>query len=266
MIPRVIPVLLLRSGGLYKTRRFSNEKYVGDPVNAVRIFNEREVDELSIVDMVAARRSSVPDFELLRDIASEAFMPMSYGGGVSTTDVVHELVTLGYERVIVNSAAVRNPDLITDIVDRFGTSTLIASIDVRKDLLGRYRVYINGGQEKTSLSPADWATELARRGAGEILLTSIDRDGEMVGYDLTLLKQVASSVHVPVIVSGGAGHLEHFREAVDAGASAVAAGSFFVFHGRHKAVLISYPPRRQLEALWPQRDEQAGIDPGARDD
>lgn len=264
MIPRVIPILLIKSDGLYKTRRFGKEKYVGDPVNAVKIFNEKEVDELSIVDMVAARRSSIPNFDLLRDIASEAFMPMSYGGGVSTTEVVHELVTLGYERVIVNSAAVRNPDLVTDIVDRFGASTLIASIDVRKDLLGRYRVYINGGQEKTGLTPADWAKELARRGAGEILLTSIDRDGEMAGYDLTLLEQVALSVPVPVIASGGAGHLEHFREAIDAGASAVAAGSFFVFHGRHKAVLISYPPRRQLEALWPSSDEQARIDLGAR--
>lgn len=261
MIPRVIPVLLLKSGGLYKTRKFGAEKYVGDPVNAVRIFNEKEVDELSVVDMTAARGTSVPNFALLQEIASEAFMPMSYGGGVASCDVVHELVTLGYERVIVNSAAVRYPGLVTEIVDRFGTSTLIASIDARKDLLGRYHVYINGGQEKTKLQPVEWAQELARRGAGEILLTSIDRDGEMQGYDLTLLKQVASSVSVPVIASGGAGHLEHFRGAVDAGASAVAAGAFFVFHGKHKAVLISYPPRKQLEALWPRDNDHSAMGP-----
>lgn len=251
MIPRVIPVLLLKSGGLYKTRKFGHARYIGDPINAVKIFNEKEVDELSIVDMTAARANSAPDFNLLREIASEAFMPMSYGGGVFSCDIVHELVTLGYERVIVNSAAVRNPALLGQIVERFGTSTLIASIDARKDLFGRYHVYINGGQEKTRLQPAEWAKELARRGAGEILLTSIDQDGEMAGYDLTLVRQVAAGLSVPVIALGGAGKPQDFVDAVDAGASAVAAGAYFVFHGKHKAVLISYPPRRELEGLWP---------------
>jgi cyclase len=253
MIPRVVPVLLLKRGGLYKTRKFANEKYVGDPVNAVRIFNEKEVDELAVVDMGAARGASGPNFDVLRDIASEAFMPMSYGGGVSDCETVHELVTLGYERVIVNSAAVRDPKLVGDIAARFGTSTLIASIDARKDVLGRYHVYVNGGQEKTKLLAADWARELAHLGAGEILLTSIDRDGEMTGYDLALVRQVASGLGVPVIALGGAGKSQDFVDAVDAGASAVAAGAYFVFHGKHRAVLISYPPRRELEALWPER-------------
>lgn len=252
MIPRVVPVLLLKSGGLYKTRKFGSEKYVGDPINAVRIFNEKEVDELAIVDMSAARGVSKPNFELLKDLASEAFMPMSYGGGVDGCDLVHGLVTLGYERVIVNSAAVRNPKLISDIVMRFGTSTLIASIDTRKDMFGRYHVYINGGQEKTKLLAVDWARELARMGVGEILLTSIDRDGEMGGYDLALVRQVAASVPVPVIASGGAGKLADLKDAVDSGAMAVAAGSYFVFHGKHRAVLISYPARNELEALWLQ--------------
>lgn len=251
MIPRVVPVLLLKGGGLYKTRRFAAEKYVGDPVNAVRIFNEKEVDELAVVDMRAARGASGPDFEALRDMAGEAFMPMSYGGGVADCATVHELVTLGYERVIVNSAAVRNPKLVGEIAARFGTSTLIASIDARKDVFGRYHVYINGGQEKTKLLAADWAQQLAHEGAGEILLTAIDRDGEMNGYDLALVREVATGLGVPVIALGGAGKPQDFVDAIGAGASAVAAGAYFVFHGKHRAVLISYPPRRDLEALWP---------------
>lgn len=255
MLPRVVPTLLLKAGGLYKTRQFASEKYVGDPINAVRIFNEKEADELALIDIGAARRAAPPDLELLSDIAGEAFMPMSYGGGVASCDLVHTLVTQGYERIIVNSAAVRNPRLVSEIVSRFGTSTLIAAIDIKRDRLGRYHVYIHGGQEKTKLDPVDWARTLSELGVGEIMINSIDRDGEMGGYDLSLLRQIAANVAVPVIASGGAGQLADFRDAVQAGASAVAAGAFFVFHGKHRAVLISYPSRELLEALWPSSAE-----------
>lgn len=251
MLPRTIPMLLLKNKGLYKTRQFRDPKYVGDPVNAVRIFNDKEVDELSIVDIEAARGSQEPDIKLLREISGEAFMPLSFGGGVNNVELVRELISSGFERVIINSAAVRDPSLINEVADRFGSSTLIASIDSRRDWRGRHWVHIGGGQEKTRLQAAEWAAEVARRGAGEILLTSIDRDGEMSGYDLDLIKQVTSAVRVPVIAAGGAGKLSDFVDATSkAGASAIAGGAFFVFHGKHRAVLISYPPRTVLKALW----------------
>lgn len=252
MRPRVVPTLLLKAGGLYKTRQFKSETYVGDPINAVRIFNDKEADELALIDIGAARRDAEPDLELLSDISGEAFMPMSYGGGVGSCEVVHSLITCGYERVIVNSAAIRRPNLVSEIVDRFGTSTLIGAIDTRRDRIGRYHVYIQGGQERTKLHPVEWARRLAELGVGEILVNSIDRDGEMGGYDLPLLQQISASVPVPVIAAGGAGSLEHFRSAVESGAAAVAAGSYFVFHGKHRAVLISYPTRAELVRLWPE--------------
>ena len=251
MLPRTIPILLLKSAGLYKTRQFKEPKYVGDPVNAVRIFNEKEVDEISIIDIEAARGGAEPNLKILKEIAAEAFMPISYGGGVKNCEQIQELITAGFERVIVNSAAVKRPNFIDEIVQRFGTSTLIAAIDAKRDWLGRYWVCINGGKDKTKLRVADWAAELARRGAGELLLTSVDRDGEMTGYDIDLIKEVSSAVKIPVIAAGGAGKLSDFRDATEKGkASAVAAGSFFVFHGKHRAVLISYPGRKVLKELW----------------
>lgn len=220
-------------------------------MNAVRIFNEKEVDELSVIDMDAARGVREPNLKMLREIGAEAFMPLSFGGGVNNCDLVHELVTSGFERVIINSAAVKNPGLINKVVEKFGTSTLIAGIDARRDWRGRYWVYINGGQEKTKLKAGEWAAEVGRRGAGEILLTSVDREGEMSGYDIDLLKEVVGSVSIPVIAAGGAGKLSDFVDAtVNGGASAVAAGAFFVFHGKHRAVLISYPRRDVLKELW----------------
>jgi cyclase len=251
MLPRTIPILLLKGAGLYKTRQFKEPKYIGDPINAVRIFNEKGVDELCVLDIDAARGVRKPDLKTLRQMAAEAFMPLSYGGGVNSCEIVQELVTSGFERVIVNSAAVLEPSFIDRVVDKFGTSTLIAAVDARRDWLGRYWVYTHGGQEKTKRQTGEWAAELARRGAGEILVTSIDRDGEMSGYDIKLIKEVVQAVNVPVIAAGGAGRLTDFAEATrEGGASAVAAGSFFVFHGKHRAVLISYPARAELLALW----------------
>lgn len=252
MLPRVIPILLLKGSGLYKTRQFIKPKYIGDPMNSVRIFNEKEVDELSIIDIDAARGLREPNIEILRDIGAEAFMPLSFGGGVNNCNIIQELIVSGFERVIVNSAAVENPHFVNEVVEKFGTSTLIAAIDVRRDWRGRYRVYIHGGQEKTKLLASDWAAELARRGAGEILLTSIDRDGEMSGFDIDLIREVTSAVDIPVIAAGGAGKLSDFVDATTkGGASAVASGAFFVFHGAHRAVLISYPTRSMLKNLWP---------------
>lgn len=247
---RVIPSLLLRNGGLVKTVKFSQPQYVGDPINAVRIFNDKEVDELVFLDISAAGRG--PNFELLADIASEAFMPFGYGGGITTIDQVKRLFQLGVEKVILNSVLADNPELVEQAAALAGSSSVVASIDVKRSFLGRYSVHTQGGRRDLKQDPVAFAAEMARRGAGEILLTAIDRDGVQAGYDHELIARVSTGVTVPVVACGGAGKLADFRTAVDAGASAVAAGSLFVFHGRHRAVLITYPDYSALEALFAQ--------------
>jgi cyclase len=246
---RVIPCLLLRNAGLVKTERFGSAKYVGDPINAVKIFNEKEVDELVLFDIEASKRGTGPNYDLLADIASECFMPVCYGGGVSSVDQAIRIVQLGIEKIAVNSAAIANPGLITALVEVLGAQSVVAGIDVKKDWMGRYRVYNGRSGEMTDLAPEIYAANLARAGAGEVFLNDTDRDGTQEGYDLKLIGNVAKAVSVPVIACGGAGRAEDFASAVAAGASAAAAGSLFVFQGRHRAVLISYPPYKELERL-----------------
>ena len=241
LIPRVIPCLLLRGTGLVKTTRFADPKYVGDIVNAVRIFNEKEVDEIVILDV--DRRIK---WDLIADTASEAFMPMCYGGGVKSVDEIKRLLKAGIEKVAINTAAHEDPRLIDAAARAFGSQSIVASIDVKKSLLGRYTVVSHGGKRKQAQDPVQWAKAVERAGAGEILLTSVDRDGTQAGYDLQLVEQVAHAVRIPVIACGGAGGVRHFSEAIKVGASAVAAGSMFVFHGPHRAVLITYPHREEL--------------------
>ena len=247
---RVIPILLLRRGGLVKTVKFADAKYVGDPINAVRIFNEKEVDEICFLDIEATRSGTGPNFALLEDIASEAFMPFGYGGGVTTVEQVRRLFGLGVEKVILNTAAARTPELIEASAALAGSSSVVVSIDVHKGWLGKYGVRVAAGTEDIKKDPVTFAREAERRGAGEILLNSIDRDGTQEGYDLELIASVSHAVSIPVVAAGGAGTLAHLREAAAAGASAVAAGSLFVFHGKHRAVLIRYPEYRELVALF----------------
>lgn len=247
---RVIPCLLLRNGGLVKTVKFKEPRYVGDPINAVRIFNDKEVDELVFLDIEATRSGSEPNFELLADIATEAFMPFAYGGGITTIEHVKRLFGLGVEKVVINTAAARDPGIISAAAAAAGSSSVVASIDAHRDWLGRYVVLVAGGRQRIMRDPVTYAKELESLGAGEILLNAIHRDGTMSGYDLELISRVASAVSIPVVSVGGAGKLEHFPEAVEAGASGVAAGSMFVFHGRHRAVLITYPSYEQLQALF----------------
>ncbi len=246
---RVIPCLLLRNGGLVKTVRFGKPTYIGDPINAVRIFNDKEVDELVFLDIGEDRAARGPNFDLLADIASQAFMPFGYGGGIRTIDHVRRLYALGVEKVIVNTAAADDPELISEAVRQAGSSGVVASMDVRRNWLGRYSVWVDSGRRDTGAEPVAWAKRLESLGAGEILLTSIDRDGTMGGYDTELIDRVAHAVSVPVVASGGAGTVGHLREAVDRGASAVAAGSLFVYQGRHRAVLITYPDYAELERV-----------------
>jgi cyclase len=249
---RVIPVLLLRGQGLVKTVNFKEPKYVGDPINAVRIFNEKEVDELVFLDIAATQEDRGPDFEFLTDITSEAFMPMAYGGGVTTLDQVKRIFELGFEKVIINSAAYKNPGLIAEAASIFGSQSIVGCVDVRKTLFGRYELCSTSARVKEKVSLTDHLAALTRSGIGEILVNAVDRDGTMGGYDLKLLREISAAVTVPVIACGGAGNVDHFAQAVqDGGASAVAAGSLFVFMGPHRAVLINYPERRVLAERLP---------------
>ena len=247
---RAIPCLLLRNQGLVKTVKFANPTYLGDPVNIVRIFNEKEANELVLLDIMATKEQRGPNFELLADIAGEAFVPLAYGGGVRTIDAAGRLFTLGFEKVLINTYAAENPSFIHSAASRFGSQSIVVSIDARKSLLGGYEVYTHGGAERTRLDPVAFAREMEEMGAGEIMITSVERDGTMLGYDLELIRNVTSAVAIPVIACGGAGRLAHFAEGVQAGASAVAAGSLFVFQGRHRAVLISFPTSEELNGVF----------------
>jgi cyclase len=244
---RVIPVLLIKNGGLVKSIKFKNHKYVGDPINAVKIFNEKEVDEIVILDISATKEKRKPNISQISDIAGEAFMPLSYGGGITTIEEVKEILYQGAEKVILNTSALNNLGLITQIAEQFGSQSAVVSIDVKKDWRGKYKVYRNCGKKKTALSPIDFAKQVEAAGAGEIILTSIDRDGTYLGYDIELIKQVADAVNIPVVGCGGAAEISDFIEAINKGcASAVAAGSMFVFQRPHQAVLISYPQQQEL--------------------
>ncbi len=249
-----MPCLLLRNRGLVKTTRFKDARYVGDPVNTVRIYNDKEVDELIFLDITATIEGKKPQFELLGEIASECFMPFTYGGGVRHLDDMTALFTLGAEKVALNSAALDDPNLIERAAARFGSQAVVVSIDVRRKRglfggTGKPGVYTRGGRHDARMSPVDYARRAERLGAGEILLTSIDRDGTMEGYDLPLIAEVTAAVRIPVIACGGAGAIRDFRAAVDAGASAVAAGSLVVYQGRNRAVLINFPSKRDLVAV-----------------
>jgi cyclase len=247
---RVIPVLLLRGRGLVKTIRFKNPTYIGDPINSVRIFNEKEVDELVFLDIDASREKRGPDFDLLEDIASEAFMPMAYGGGITAIDQIRRVFALGFEKVIIDSAAYSSDTLIRRSSDTFGAQSIVGCVDVKRTLLGRYELYSHSGKTKQPMSLLDHVRALEKQGVGEIIVNAIDRDGTQVGYDLKLIRQVASAVQIPVVACGGAGSLDDMATAVNvAGASAVAAGSLFVYVGPHRAVLINYPPRDELSRL-----------------
>jgi len=249
--PRLIPCLLVQNGGLVKTVNFANPKYVGDPINAVRIFNEKEVDELVVLDIDATIKRDEPDYQLISHLASECRMPLCYGGGVQTVTQIEKIISLGVEKVAVSSALIENPKLISDAAIRVGSQSLVVVIDVRKTgLLRRYEVVTHNGLRRTGLNPVELSSYMAELGAGEIVINSVDRDGEMKGYDLDLVEQVRQKINLPLTVLGGAGSLDDFRELFDRfGLIGAAAGSLFVFKGKYRAVLINYPNRVEKEAL-----------------
>jgi cyclase len=245
---RVIPCLLLKGRGLVKTVKFKNPKYVGDPINAVKIFNDKEVDELIFLDIEATVDGRKPPFKLISEIASECFMPLSYGGGLRDLDDIKTIFNLGVEKVIINSYAIENPDFVKEASGCYGSQSIVVAVDVKRNSFGKYEIFSLGGRKKTKLNLVDHVKQMEKLGAGEIFLNSIDRDGTMEGYDIEMMKKVTDTVSIPAIASGGAGKIGDFAEAVrKGGASAVAAGSMFVFHGKHRAVLITYPSIHDLE-------------------
>lgn len=243
--------MTILGGELVKTVRFRRPRYVGDPINAVKIFNEKEVDELVVLDIGASRRGQPFDAALIADLATETFMPMAYGGGIRDSGQAGELSALGVEKIIVDSAAIANPALVTRIADRLGSSSTVASISVKRDWWGRQRVFDPARRRMTTIDPAEQSRRLVGLGAGEIMLNDVDRDGTYGGYDLALVRSVAAAVEVPVIACGGAGTVADLAAGVEAGASAVAAGSQFMFVGPHRAVLINYPDEAELAEAVP---------------
>ncbi|WP_413581367.1 AglZ/HisF2 family acetamidino modification protein [Bdellovibrio sp. HCB288] len=245
---RVIPCLLLKGDSLVKSVKFKDYRYIGDPINTVRIFNELEVDELVFLDITASKESRSPNFKLLENIASECFMPLAYGGGLRTLSDVRTIFNIGFEKVVINSAAFSNPDLIPEIVEIYGSQAVVGSIDYKSNIFKRFHVYSNGGSKKQDPSPKEWASHLETKGVGEILLTSIERDGTWNGYDIKMVKEISQSLSVPLIANGGAGTVEHLGEVVKmGGASAVAVGSMVVYQKKDMGVLVNFPDKNKLK-------------------
>jgi imidazole glycerol-phosphate synthase subunit HisF len=246
---RIIPCLLLSEGGLVKTLRFKKPKYVGDPLNAIRIFNEKEVDELMLLDIGVSKAGGNPDFGLVEQIAGECFMPLCYGGGIRNFAQARKLFSSGVEKVCLQNAALENPSLITEIAEHYGSQSVIVSADVKKGWVGGKKLFDSRTGKTLETPVGEFLDHCVEVGAGEVLLNSVDRDGTMEGMDLELIRETAGRLTVPLIAAGGAGSLTDMKDAVLAGASAVAAGAFFVFHGPHRAVLITYPQYNELEEL-----------------
>lgn len=249
--PRIIPSLLLHDNGLVKTVNFKSPSYVGDPLNAVRIFNEKEVDELAFFDIDATVLHKEPDYNLIEKLANQSRMPLCYGGGVRTVEQAQNIFGLGIEKIALSSAAIENPNIITQIADRVGSQSVIVVLDIKKKLLGGYEIYTHNGKQYTGINPFTFAKELEALGVGEIIVNSIDQDGLMKGYDMNLIDKMAEMVSIPLTVLGGAGSLADLEKVIDKhGVIGVAAGSLFVFKGPYKAVLINYPTQIQKNEIF----------------
>jgi cyclase len=249
--PRIIPCLLVKNGGLVKTVGFGSPKYVGDPINAVRIFNEKEVDELFVMDIDATALNREPDYALIKNLAAECRMPLCYGGGVKTVEQIQNIVSLGVEKVAISSAAIHDANLLFDAAKRVGSQSMVVVMDVRKSGIdGRYELHTHNGSRATGLDTAEFARKIEGLGAGEVVVNAIDRDGAMKGYDLDLVAQVRDVISLPLTVLGGAGSLKDIAMLIRSfGMIGAAAGSLFVFKGIYRAVLINYPSRTEKDAL-----------------
>ncbi len=248
--PRIIPCLLVHEKGLVKTVNFKNPKYVGDPINAVRIFNEKQVDELTVLDIDATTEGREPDYKMIENLASECRMPLCYGGGVSTPEQAQRIFSLGVEKIAFSASVIKNPELITKIAERVGSQSVVVVLDVKRKLLGGYEVYTHNGKKGTGINPIEFAKKLEVLGAGEIVINSIDNDGVMKGYDINLIDKIRDVTSLPLTVLGGAGNLDDIGSLINKfGIIGASAGSLFVFKGVYKAVLINYPTPEEKDNL-----------------
>ena len=248
--PRIIPVLLLKNNGLVKSIKFKNHNYIGDPINAVKIFNDLKSDELVFLDINASKQKRLISLDFVKKVSEEANMPFAVGGGIKSLDNIHKVISSGAEKVIICSEAVRNPDFIKEASDSFGTSTVAVCIDYKNTFLKTNLVFTSSGNKKTSHNVIDFAKLMQEKGAGEIILQSILRDGTMEGYDLDLIKEISSNLEIPVVALGGAGKFNDLRLAFrKSKASALAAGSLFVYQSKLRGVLINYPEKSELKEI-----------------
>jgi cyclase len=248
---RIIPCLQLIDESLVKTIKFSDYTYIGDPINTVRIFNELEVDELCFLDIRATLENRKPNFDLLKQLADECFMPLSYGGGITCFEDAKKVLSIGFEKVILNTSAFENKNLVSEIANYFGTQAVVVSIDVKRNIFGKYHVYTRSGTKKILLDPIKCVLDFEDKGAGEIILTSIDKDGCWCGYDLEITKKIVRALSIPVIGNGGAGGLRDIEDVINiAGVSAAALGSMVVFQKKGMGVLVNFPDRKELDKLF----------------
>lgn len=249
--PRIIPVLLLKNLGLVKSIRFKKFRYIGDPINAVKIFNDKKADELIFLDINASREKRCISLDFVHKVGDEANMPFGVGGGIKTLDQIRQILKHGAEKVVLNTVAAENPDFVRQAAEEFGSSTIVVCIDVKKNLFGKYTTVYMNANKKLKYPPHEFAQLMEEKGAGEIVIQSVDRDGTYLGYDLELIRLVSRYVSIPVVALGGAKDFEDFRKAhSEAYASAVAAGSLFVYHGPRRAVLINYPADREINNIF----------------
>ena len=249
--PRIIPSLLIHKNGLVKTVMFNNPKYVGDPINAVKIFNEKSVDELAVFDIDATVFGNEPNYVLIKKLANQSRMPLCYGGGVKTVEQAQKIFGLGIEKIALSSAVIKTPHLITQIADRVGSQSVIVVMDVKKKRPGEYELYTHNGKIQTSIIPVEFSVLAEKLGAGEIIINAIDQDGVMKGYDMDLIDKVCEKLSIPITVLGGAGSLRDIKRVIERhGIIGVAAGSLFVFKGVYKAVLINYPTQNEKEEIY----------------
>jgi len=248
--PRVIPVLLLKNKGLVKSTKFRDHHYIGDPINAVKIFNDLKADELAFLDIMASKEKRLISLDFVSKVGEEANMPFAVGGGISTLEHIRQIIAAGAEKVIINTQAT-NTAFIREAADTFGSSTIAVCLDVKKKLFGKVQTWVMAGEKSTGYSPVDFARMMQDNGVGEIIIQSIEQDGMMQGYDINLIKNVSEAVTIPVIALGGAGNLSHLNQAYrDAYANGLAAGSMFVYHGPRKGILINYPEKTELNNLF----------------
>jgi len=244
---RIIPCLLLQEERLVKTIKFKNPIYVGDPINTIRIFNEKEVDELILIDINASKKHTQPNYSYIKQLAQECFMPLCYGGGIKSMKIADRLFEIGVEKLSIHSIIFDDFDLITKISNKYGTQSIVVSVDIKRDIFGRYKVVNSTNNKRYNFNIPFFLKKIEDAGAGEILINFVDRDGTKDGLNLDIINQLINNITIPIIICGGMNNLNEINKAVELGVSAVAAGAFFVFQGPHRAVLITYPSIDELE-------------------